>query len=235
MILAAAQTNPKDGDVEQNLMDHYDLIIEASDRNVDLIVFPEMSLTGYVREEAQELAFTLADTRLKELRQLSVERNVILIVGAPVFIDYRLFIGSFIIKPDHTISVYTKQYLHEGEGEFFESSYEYNPLIELKGHRITLAICADIENPKHPADASVSETTVYVPSIFYSKEGIDNAHLKLSYYACKYSMNILMSNYCGSSYGWDSGGKSGFWDCEGKLISSLNESETGLLVCDITK
>lgn len=235
MILATAQTNPNDGDVEKNLKDHYNLIIEASDRNVDLIVFPEMSLTGYVREKAQELAFTLADTRVKELRKISVERNMILIVGAPVLIDHYLFIGSFIIKPDHTMSVYTKQYLHEGEDKFFESSFEYNPYIELKGHRISLAICADIENPKHPADASLLETTVYIPSIFYSKGGMVNAHRKLSNYAHKYSMNVLMSNYCGSSYGWDSGGKSSFWDSEGKLISSLNESETGLLVCDLTK
>ncbi len=47
MILAAAQTNPKRGDIESNLIDHYNLIELASKNQVDLIVFPEMSITRY--------------------------------------------------------------------------------------------------------------------------------------------------------------------------------------------
>jgi predicted amidohydrolase len=47
MILASAQTKPNQGDIQSNLIDHYNLIELASKNNVELIVFPEMSITGY--------------------------------------------------------------------------------------------------------------------------------------------------------------------------------------------
>lgn len=45
-------------------------------------------------------------------------------------------------------------------------------------------------------------------------------------------MNVLMSNYCGQSLGVASGGQSGFWDENGKLISNLNDTDSGLLVIE---
>jgi apolipoprotein N-acyltransferase len=63
MILASAQTKPKRGNIESNLNDHYNLIDLASQNQADLIVFPEMSITGYERENALDLAFAnLNDT-----------------------------------------------------------------------------------------------------------------------------------------------------------------------------
>lgn len=99
MIIASAQTKPKRGDIESNLNNHYDLIELASQSHADLIVFPEMSLTGYEREKARSLAFTEKDSRLENLRQLSIEKKMILIVGAPIIKNNDLFIGAFIIKP----------------------------------------------------------------------------------------------------------------------------------------
>lgn len=118
MILASAQTKPKQVDIESNLIDHYNMIDLASKNHVDLIVFPEMSITGYEREKAHDLAFTETDSRLDRLRQLSVDKKMILIVGAPIQINGNVYIGGFILKPDHSISIYTKQYLHAG-GSFF--------------------------------------------------------------------------------------------------------------------
>ena len=93
MIIASAQTSPVRGDTKANLQEHYELIKLASKKNVDLIVFPEMSLTGYERERAQELAFTTEDSRLKRLRQLSCDKQITVIAGAPIIIDNDLFIG----------------------------------------------------------------------------------------------------------------------------------------------
>jgi predicted amidohydrolase len=47
MIIAAAQTKTKRGDVKSNLIDHYKMIDLASENGAELIVFPEMSITGY--------------------------------------------------------------------------------------------------------------------------------------------------------------------------------------------
>jgi len=231
MILASAQTKPKQGDIESNLIDHYNMIDLASKNNVDLIVFPEMSITGYEREKAKDLAFTETDSRLDGLRQKSVDTKMILIVGAPILINYKLFIGAFILKPDHSVSIYTKQYLHTGEEEFFDSSFDYNPLINLKSKQISIAICADIVNPNHADNARKNGSTLYIAGIFFTPNGIADAHKTLSNYSRQYNMDVLMSNYCGQSWGLDSGGQSAFWN-DGDLITKLDKQDSGLLIVE---
>lgn len=59
MILAAAQIIPKQGDMDYNLNEHYRFIELAVENNVDLISFPELSISSYDREYADSLAFYL--------------------------------------------------------------------------------------------------------------------------------------------------------------------------------
>lgn len=232
MILAAAQTKPTRGNIEANLSDHYRLIDLAVQNGAQLIVFPELSITGYERENAHKLAFTKEDSRLDSLRKLAVENNIVIVAGAPIQIESELFIGEFIISPDNSAVVYTKQFLHEGEDEFFQSSFDYNPMITIEDQKISFAICADIDNPLHPENAFKRATDIYIASIFFTPNGIPNAYRDLQYYAEKHEMNVLMSNFSGDSWGYPSGGKSAFWNNKGELVAQMNDSDSGLLIIE---
>jgi len=232
MIIASAQTKPKPGNVSDNLTDHYRLIKIAAEQGADLIVFPEMSITGYERENASSLAFTPDDNRLDTLKQLSNDHTIKIIAGAPIKINSDIFIGAFILQPNTPVSIYTKQFLHTGEEKYFTSSFDYNPIIQLGNEKISLAICFDIENPSHPEKACHYGCSLYIPCIFYSPEGISDAHDLLSSYAAKYSMNILLSNYCGESMNRPAGGGSAFWNKNGELITKSDTSGSGLLIAE---
>jgi predicted amidohydrolase len=232
MILASAQTKPKREDIKENLLDHYRFIEIAADNGADLIVFPEMSITGYEQEKASMLSFSPDDARLDQLSRLAVDKGITIIAGAPIRIGAELFIGEFIIQPDHTTTIYTKQFLHPGEEAYFQSSFHYNPVIKLGKERISLAICADIDNPIHPENAGKANSSTYVASIFFSPDGIPSAHHSLSSYAREYSMNVLMANFCGESWGQPAGGRSAFWDKDGELIVAMNDSDPGLLIVE---
>ena len=232
MIFAAAQTNPKHDNIKANLNDHCKLSELAAKNGADLIVFPEMSITGYEREKAKNFVFDVLDPRLNTLLKLAVDNKIIVIAGAPIRIEGDIYIGSFVIKPDNSLSIYTKQFLHDGETQFFNSSFNYNPAVELADEKISLAICADIEHEQHIKNASSINTTIYLASIFYTSNGMPEAHSTLSNYAIKYKMNVLMSNFCGSSWSLNAGGQSGFWDKNGKLIANLNDTEPGLLIME---
>ncbi len=232
MIFAAAQTKPTRFNIEVNLHDHYKFIELASKNNADLIIFPELSITGYERDKAREMAFTVNDERLNKLRKLSVSNNIIIVAGAPILIEEDLFIGSFVIKPDDSVSIYTKHFLHEGEEVYYEPSFTYDPILEFQGEKISLAICADIDHVEHPQEAKKKGATFYMPGIFFSPGGIPNAYKALSDYAQRFSMNILMSNFVGQSWGSDAGGMSGFWNKEGKCVAQLNDTDEGLLLIE---
>lgn len=232
MILAAAQTKPKRGDISSNLLNHYQLIELAAQNGANLIAFPELSITGYERENAESLAFTEDDYRIDHLKELAFRNNIIIIAGAPIQKESQLFIGEFVISPDNSVSIYTKQFLHEGEDQFFQPSFENNPMVRIEDQNISFAICADIDNPQHPENAKKKDTDIYIASIFFSPNGIPNAYRNLQNYAQKHEMNVLMSNFSGESWGSPSAGQSAFWNNKGELIGQMNDSDSGLLLVE---
>lgn len=233
MKIAAAQIKPVEQNTHSNIQTHLQMIDLAAKQNVELIVFPEMSLTGYERERAEQLSFTENDLRLDVFKEKAEANKMLIVVGAPIKIDSTLHIGSFIFLPDRTTSIYTKQFLHDGEEKYFTPSSNYNPLIEFQKEKISIAICADINNPLHAKQAYNRKTTLYIPSIFFTANGIAEGHTILSNYAKEYSMNVLMANFTGSSYGMEAAGQSGFWNNQGELISQLNNKEEILLIIEI--
>jgi predicted amidohydrolase len=232
MILAAAQTKPKRGDIDANLLDHYRLVELAAENGAQLIVFPELSITGYEREDAADLAFSENDSRLDYLKKLATENKITIIAGAPIRIESNLFLGEFCIAPNDSVSIYTKQFLHTGEEIYYQTSFDYNPILEIENERISCAICADIDHPKHPENASKNNSSTYVASIFFSPNGIPQAHQSLQNYASQYQMNVLMANFGGDSYGSSSGGRSAFWNNKGELIAQMGDSDSGLLLVE---
>lgn len=232
MILSAAQFAPEDGNIDKNLGFHYNLIDLAYTHQVQLIVFPELSITGYMREEALNHAFTLNDTRLGGLRKQARDYRMTIVVGAPVKVADKLFIGSFILQPDNTVEVYTKHFLHEGEDVAFEASKDFNPLINVNNKKFAMAICYDIEVDDHVNMVCDLKADCYMASIFYSKNGIQSGHDRLTNISGKHNMNVLMSNFCGASYGIEAGGRSAFWNSTGNLIDEMDEESQGLLIVE---
>jgi predicted amidohydrolase len=232
MIIAAAQTVPKNGDIAANLDDHYRLTAVAAEHGARLIIFPEMSLTGYRRSNAMSLSLTMNDERLAKLQDVAIKKNIIIVAGAPMLLDSGLHIGAFILSDKEPLTIYTKQYLHEGEEEFFSPNLEHDPKIPLGGEICSLAICADIANPLHPEHAASSHATIYLASLFYTPTGIIEGHADLSNYAKTYGFGVLMANYGGPSWGMATGGKSAVWDGRGTLQASLEGAGEGLIIAE---
>jgi predicted amidohydrolase len=125
LTLALAQINTCLGNVEANLAKHLALIDQARGSGADLLVFPELSLTGYV---LQDLASTVAhhptteDPIFKPLLEKS--RDLDLMVG---FVDedsrHRFFISAAYLSRGEVVHVHHKVYLPTyglfDEGRFF--------------------------------------------------------------------------------------------------------------------
>jgi predicted amidohydrolase len=232
MKIALAQTRPLNKSINENLDDHYHLVHLANEQQASLIVFPEMSVTGYIRENSDKLSFTKHDARLDRLKKLSGDNNIIIIAGAPIKMDSGLYIGSFILFPDGSELMYTKQFLHNGEADFYVPGSANNPQIQLGTEKISLAICADIDHPIHAENASKRGSTIYIASIFFSINGIAGAYRQLSNYAQKHSMQVMMSNFCGNTWNTESAGKSAFWGANGTLVAGLDGENTGLVIAE---
>lgn len=240
--LAAAQTIPKRGDVAANLEDHIRLIHAAAHDQARILVFPELSLTGYELDLAEDLAFSEHDSRLSSLIELASSYQMILLVGAPVRIEDRLYIGAFILFPDRSVDLYTKHRLGAfppdvnpsgivppAEATVF-SPGDRNPLLRFDGHTAAVAVCADIGRPTHPQEAAARGARNYLASMFVIPTDLQPEMARLKEYAVKHSLTVVFSNFGGPSGGLPSGGSSAILSEKGEVLVQLPVTGAGIAI-----
>src|SRR5215207_8962560 len=106
--IAVAQTCPVAGDVQANVDEHVRLARRAAMEGAKIVVFPELSLTGYELALAERLAFSESDPWLSVLLDVAASEGTTLVVGGPVRVGSFLHIAAFILSPDRTALLYTK-------------------------------------------------------------------------------------------------------------------------------
>jgi predicted amidohydrolase len=136
-----------------------------------------------------------------------------------------------LFQPHHARQLYSKQYLHPDENDFFISGKSCPDLI-IDEPQIAFAICYELSVTEHAEDAFKNGTSIYIASVAKFANGVDKAIKRLSEIAQKYSMTVLMSNCVGQSDGQACGGKTSIWNNKGLLVAQLNDADQGLLIID---
>lgn len=229
MKIAVAQTNPLKGEILNNIEKHKKLIKEAVQKNVEAIIFAELSITGYEPELAQQLSIDYNDPILNDFQLIADEHNIIITVGMPVKNDHNILISNIIFQPNKARSIYSKRHLFPTEIGIFSKGDNFCQL-EVAQNKISLAICYDISDPMHSHEAYQSGSNIYTASVLNSVGGIDQDLFKLSAIAKKYNMYVLMANFTGESGGYECAGKSSVWDSNGNLIGQLDSENEGILI-----
>lgn len=238
--LAVAQTCPIKGDVSANIDEHIALTHVAAAERAQIVVFPELSLTGYESDLGHALAFSEDDPRLEPLRRVAVSWSVIVVAGAPVRLGSQLHIGAFVLAPDGTTALYTKHRL----GAFPESARcdgivpppeasvfaagDRNPLVRLAGHTAAIAICADIGNAAHPRNAAARGADTYLASMFVIPSEYEGEETRLRSYAAAHAMMVAFANYGCATGGLATAGCSSIWSPAGDLLVRLPPSGSGV-------
>ncbi|WP_303920428.1 carbon-nitrogen hydrolase family protein [Draconibacterium sediminis] len=234
MRVAVAQIEAVKGNIEKNVETHLKWIKQAIRNEADMVVFPELSLTGYERELAGELATNQDDKRLDEMQRLSDESCITIGVGLPTRKSDNVFISMIIFQPHTDRITYSKQYLYPPEEPFFTAAK--NPMVlNLETEVVSPAICYEASNDAHWEYASQNNATIYIASVLSSVAGIEAEIKKLSGMAKNKNLVTLMSNYVGRSGGYECAGRSSVWSEKGELMGQLDEKTEGLLLFDSEK
>lgn len=104
-VFAAAQAISIAGDVSANRLRHQSFMQAAAEQDVQMLVFPELSLTGYERDLAEELAILPDDAILQPLRDLAHELRLTTVVGMPIRLlaGAPVMIGALILGADGSL------------------------------------------------------------------------------------------------------------------------------------
>ena len=231
MKIGVVQTRPITGDIQANIANHKQWIERAVTDGAELIIFPELSLTGYEPTLAKELATDQDDPRFDDLQALSDANGITIGVGVPTNNEKGICISMLLFQPHRARHVYSKSYLHPDEEAFFVRGHS-TPQLQVKQTNIALAICYEISVPEHLESALKSGPGMYVASVAKFVTGINQALERLSSVARDSSMAVLMSNCVGFADGGQCAGKTSVWNNRGALLGQLNDSNEGMLLFD---
>lgn len=153
--MALAQISTRLGDVESNLDKHLEFIDQARRQSADLILFPELSLTGYV---LQDLTPTVARKPSPDdpvfRRLLKASRGIDVLVG---FVEaerrHRFYIASAYLSGGEIVHVHRKVYLPTyglfDEGRFFAWGDQVRAF-DTRFGRCGVLICEDFWHASPP-------------------------------------------------------------------------------------
>lgn len=228
-IIAAAQSKSVKGDIGANIITHEKFVRVAAEHDVDVIIFPELSLTGYEPELAEQLTISVDDDRLQLFREFAQESGITIVAGAPLESSRdKPHIGALVYCPDRVVS-YAKQHLHPGEEVSF-SPGEEDCIVEVGGMTIGLAICADTAHASHAQKAAEKGADIYAAGVLITEGGYQTDAALFKQYARRHNMVVLMANHCAPTGGWEPAGKSAIWDNAGHVLGAMRGREEGMIV-----
>jgi predicted amidohydrolase len=146
--VALSQLNPKLGDVPANLALHLEIIEKAADQGVELLIFPELSLTGYrLRDLAFEVAIqpTHRDPIFAPL--LKASRDLDIVVGfVEADVRQKFYIASAYLSGGEVVHIHRKVYLPTygmfDEGRYFAWGDQVRAF-DTRFGRVGILICED--------------------------------------------------------------------------------------------
>jgi NAD+ synthase (glutamine-hydrolysing) len=245
--LALAQINTKLGDVQANLEKHLTLAKQARQDGSNLLVFPELSLTGYV---LQDLVPAVAcrpgadDPVFRHL--LDASRGIDLVVG---FVDedarHRFYIASAYLSQGKVVHLHHKVYLPTyglfDEGRFFAPGNSVQAF-DTRFGRFGMLICEDFWHASPPYLLWLDGADILLFSSASPGRGL-NGEPKLESsawvehtnqaYAALFTTFVAHANRSGFEDGLNFWGGSTVFDPNGKLVVQAPYFEESLTTAEI--
>lgn len=162
------------GDVAANTLKAIRFMEEAGKRGVDLIVFPELFLTGYDLEklggEYARLAQHSGSKAVAELARAAGEAGVNAVLPMPVVTERGVANGAFAVsRKGEIVDVYCKVHLWEEESRYFTAGSKFKT-VPFDFANVGLMICYDAGFPETARTLTLQGADLLVAPSAFSRE-----------------------------------------------------------------
>ena len=236
--IALAQLNPTVGDFEGNVSKIINYIGEAEKSGSQIVVFPELSITGYPPEDLL-LKPKFIENNLKALERVQKGvRNIIAVVG---FVDRKddIYNAAAVIYNRKLIDTYHKIYLPNygvfDEVRYFQAGTKY-PVYKIGDTCFGVNICEDIWYPEGPARLQALAGAELIININASPYRIGKGRFRENILSVRALDNIVIVAYLNTVGGQDElvfDGGSFIIDENGNVIARGRQFEEDLIIADL--
>lgn len=244
--VAIAQINPKLGDLPANMAFYEEKIRQGVEQKAELLLFPELSLTGYLlRDIVPNVALRLNSPEIEKLKRLS--RELPFVAGlVEESADHRFFNAAVYFESGEVRHVHRKVYLPT-YGMFDEQRYfargDRVRAFDSKFGRLSLLICEDLWHPSTIYLAALDGAlAVLCPSASPLRGVVDNQaqddnarywEMINQAYAETFALFMIYGNRCGFEDGVGFWGGSEIVDPFGQRLGKAKYYDQDFIVAEV--
>src|SRR5213595_2581686 len=238
MRLALAQINTIVGDLDGNAERILRRLEEAKDQQADIVLFPELAVTGYPPEDLLLRSSFVAAAQAKAEELARAVHGIVALVGVPWF-DRDLYNACAVCAAGEIKALYRKRFL-PNYGVFDEDRY-FAPgrelvLLEHGGTLIGPTICEDMWQPGPPATELALAGAQLLVNLSASPFHLLRDRERQEMFATRARDNACFVAFCNAVGGQDElifDGHSLVLDEDGHVLARAAGFEEALLVVDI--
>jgi len=252
MRIALAQLNYTIGDFEKNVFKMKESVVRAKNENASLIIFAELSISGYPPRDFLEFRDFIDRCRKSAEEIASMCTGITAIVGCPSINPKaegkNLFNSAFICSEGKIIDAVHKSLLPNydifDEYRYFEPNRSFH-CITINGKKIALTICEDLWNVEDdpmyissPMEELVKENPELLINIAASPFDYSHAEKRnsiLSRNAQQYNLPLLYVNHVGAQTEIVFDGGSIVMNSKGEVVHRMKYFEEDFIVVDTEK
>lgn len=230
--IAQIQFSPQLGNCKYNLetiKSYFDQIV-----NVDLIVLPELIISGYKFDDRNHAMKVAQQKECIEyvdfLRDIANQKNVHIVSGYLEKQGNDLYNSSILVSPDGTTGNYRKLHLFMDEKKIFKPGDIGLPVFNISEYKMGMLICFDYLFPEIWRIMALKEVDFVVhPSNLIT----ENAYIVVPAQSLMNGYYIITSNRTGTEGDITFCGKSFVTNPRGVLISEMGKTEEGINITTI--
>ena len=224
-------------DIERNISKSADSLRQAADLNIDILCFPECSLTGYIRS-FDDLSRSDIEKSLDIIHKQGISHNIDFIIGTPYFDNNTQFNAAVLMRASGSRATYFKNMLTAFDQRHF-SKGKGDLTFAVKEKRCGILICRDQNSPglaRLYAEKG-SEAIFYLAAHYYppteARRKVDKNRALPIARAVENRIYVLKANAVGSQGNCVSLGGSIIVDPQGTVVCEEGEKEENILYVDI--
>ncbi len=246
--ISLVQMRCEKGALDDNLAAIQSSLQEAASRNVDILCFPEMSITGYANPHTNPRAILHLDG--PEIARFLAMTSNIPVTAIAGLIEAnpqgKPFITQIVAHGGKLLSVYRKKTIAEDEKDWFAPGTTVQ-VVRHPAATFGLAICADIDTPEIFAEqARLGARIIFeaaAPGLYGSQETRnwrsgyewwqDECHQKLGRYARENGIFIAVATQAGRTIDEDFPGGGYLFGPDGTCLLSTEDWSAGVLYAEL--
>jgi predicted amidohydrolase len=224
-------------EIDRNIKKLSAFVKQAADLKLDILCFPECSLTGYMRD-FHDIRKGDIELALGIIHEQAVGCNLNLLVGTPYFKNDIIFNAAVLLRTDKSRAIYFKNILTEFDQKYFAKG-EGALSFQVNRTKCGVLICRDQNSPGLAQRYSEEGVKVifilaahYYPPAEAQKKFEKNRALPIAR-AVENAIYVLKANAVGLQGTAVSLGGSLIVSPEGSVICKSDETTENILYCEI--